>query len=157
MSHFSAAKIICEGKTKQIWTGDDPYSVVIVSKDRITAGDGTRSDDLIGKAKISNATTCKIFTFLQNAGYIIFRHFSFGFQDLTNSFLQMIFTSDGWIYLTLLFKFIGLKTHFVSLKDDVSFFARRCYMVLFKLVLYRSHTIQSNIFSSSFIHSIELM
>ena len=62
-------QLVSEGKTKQIWTTPgDPYSVLIVSKDKITAEDGRRSDDLPGKAQISNSTACKVFTLLKDVG-----------------------------------------------------------------------------------------
>lgn len=47
--------------------GDNTH-VVVVNKDRITAGDGARAHDLEGKAAISNATNGKVFTFLNEAG-----------------------------------------------------------------------------------------
>lgn len=46
----------------------DGAHVVVVNKDRITAGDGARAHDLEGKAAISNATNGKVFTFLNEAG-----------------------------------------------------------------------------------------
>jgi len=36
--------------------------------DKITAGDGEKRHDLVGKAAISNATTCKVFELLNTAG-----------------------------------------------------------------------------------------
>ncbi|WP_407809567.1 phosphoribosylaminoimidazolesuccinocarboxamide synthase, partial [Staphylococcus aureus] len=42
--------------------------VVLVSKDRITAGDGTKAHDLKGKARISNATNAKVFEYLNSVG-----------------------------------------------------------------------------------------
>jgi len=47
---------------------DDPFLVLIQSKDRITAGDGARAHDMEGKAAISTSTTSDIFTMLNNAG-----------------------------------------------------------------------------------------
>lgn len=41
---------------------------MIVSKDRITAGDGVKSHDLAGKAAISTQTNGKVFGILNKAG-----------------------------------------------------------------------------------------
>jgi phosphoribosylaminoimidazole carboxylase/phosphoribosylaminoimidazole-succinocarboxamide synthase len=93
---------IAEGKTKKVLAiVGDPNNVIISSKDRITAGDGARAHDLSGKAKISNATTCKIFSLLKK---------------------------------------VGFSTHFVSTRDNVSFVARRCYMVPIEWVTRRIAT-----------------
>ena len=62
---------IAEGKTKVIYSlSDEPHLVEIVSKDRITAGDGARAHDMAGKAVISTATTSKVFELLNKAGNI---------------------------------------------------------------------------------------
>lgn len=61
--------VIIEGKTKVIHEiVGDPSHVLVINKDRITAGDGVKSHDLEGKAAISNSTNAKVFTFLQQAG-----------------------------------------------------------------------------------------
>lgn len=61
--------MVIEGKTKVVHdvVGDSNH-VLVVSKDRITAGDGVKAHDLEGKAAISNATNGKVFTFLNDAG-----------------------------------------------------------------------------------------
>lgn len=41
---------------------------MLVSKDRITAGDGAKAHDLIGKAEISTDTNVRVFTLLSKAG-----------------------------------------------------------------------------------------
>ncbi|XP_005105196.1 multifunctional protein ADE2 [Aplysia californica] len=62
------AKVI-EGKTKIVYDlVDHPGKVLVESKDRITAGDGARANDMEGKAKISTATATSIFQLLNNAG-----------------------------------------------------------------------------------------
>ncbi len=47
------AELLAEGKTKCIYAvADDTETVIIQSKDRITAGDGTRAHDLAGKVSL---------------------------------------------------------------------------------------------------------
>lgn len=61
---------IIEGKTKAVHEIEgDQWHVLVVNKDRITAGDGAKAHDLQGKAEISNATNAKVFTFLNEAGF----------------------------------------------------------------------------------------
>lgn len=45
-----------------------PGLVLLLNKDRITAGDGARAHDLEGKAEISNKTNAKVFGILNAAG-----------------------------------------------------------------------------------------
>ncbi|KAK4325350.1 hypothetical protein Pmani_004065 [Petrolisthes manimaculis] len=60
---------LVEGKTKEVYTATGEAGlVVVVNKDRITAGDGVKAHNLEGKAAISNATNTKVFTFLQESG-----------------------------------------------------------------------------------------
>ncbi|KAK0172428.1 hypothetical protein PV328_005745 [Microctonus aethiopoides] len=66
---YKPGKLIIEGKTKQVYeVTDDPTLCILISKDRITAGDGVKSHDLEGKAAISNATNAKVFQLLNEAG-----------------------------------------------------------------------------------------
>lgn len=58
-------KIISEGKTKIIFdVVGDMTSVLVVSKDDITAGDGAKHDVIEGKAEMATATTCNVFQLL---------------------------------------------------------------------------------------------
>lgn len=71
MEEFKGLKVnkLTEGKTKIIYElVDRPSHVLIHSKDRITAGDGARSNELQGKASISNSTCSGIFALLKEAG-----------------------------------------------------------------------------------------
>lgn len=62
-------ELLAEGKTKQISSiKNQPGLVIIKSKDRITAGDGARAHDLVGKAAISTSTNGGIFDLLNRAG-----------------------------------------------------------------------------------------
>lgn len=61
--------LIIEGKTKQVF--DLPSMsghCLVLSKDRITAGDGVKAHDLAGKAAISNRTNAKVFEILNCSG-----------------------------------------------------------------------------------------
>lgn len=58
-----------EGKTKQIYdVVDKPGFVILLNKDKISAGDGARMDVMEGKAAISNQTNAKVFEILNRAG-----------------------------------------------------------------------------------------
>lgn len=58
-----------EGKTKKVFSTDDPSVVRIVSKDDITAFDDPNVTQLLsGKGIYATETTCNIFTILQQAG-----------------------------------------------------------------------------------------
>ncbi|XP_037934772.1 multifunctional protein ADE2 [Teleopsis dalmanni] len=62
-------KILIEGKTKQVFDlPEHPGLCLLLSKDRITAGDGVKAHDLEGKAEISNATNGQVFEILNEAG-----------------------------------------------------------------------------------------
>jgi phosphoribosylaminoimidazole carboxylase/phosphoribosylaminoimidazole-succinocarboxamide synthase len=62
--------LLIEGKTKQVYklksVKDD--LVYVLSKDKITAGDGAKAHDMKGKAKLSNKTNGAIFDFLNRVG-----------------------------------------------------------------------------------------
>lgn len=69
VSGYKLGKKIYEGKTKQVFDLiDNPGLVLLLNKDRITAGDGARAHDLEGKAEISNKTNAKVFGILNAAG-----------------------------------------------------------------------------------------
>lgn len=68
-------ELIIEGKTKQVY--DIPSfsgHCILLSKDRITAGDGVKAHDLVGKSVISNKTTCKVFEILSSVGKYLFEN-----------------------------------------------------------------------------------
>ncbi|XP_032674488.1 multifunctional protein ADE2 [Odontomachus brunneus] len=66
---FKLGKLINEGKTKKVYELlDDPSLCLLISKDRITAGDGAKAHDLEGKAEISTMTTVKVFKLLSEVG-----------------------------------------------------------------------------------------
>ena len=61
---------LAEGKTKQIYVyPDDDTLVYIVSKNQITAGDGVRHNEIVGKSRWSTITTANVFRLL-NAAHI---------------------------------------------------------------------------------------
>ncbi|KAF8783023.1 Multifunctional protein ADE2 like protein [Argiope bruennichi] len=68
-SELKTGALIIEGKTKRILEiVNDPNNVLMVSKDRITAGDGAKANDMEGKSVISTATTAKVFEYLKEVG-----------------------------------------------------------------------------------------
>ncbi|CRK89596.1 CLUMA_CG003275, isoform A [Clunio marinus] len=66
---YELGKLLNEGKTKQIFDlPDHPGLVLLMNKDRISAHNGVRMDDMEGKAMISNQTNAKVFELLNLAG-----------------------------------------------------------------------------------------
>lgn len=66
---YELGKIIIEGKTKQVHDlPKNPGLCLLLSKDRITAGDGVKAHDMQGKAEISNRTNEQVFHILNEAG-----------------------------------------------------------------------------------------
>ena len=70
-SDVEVGEQIAEGKTKVICKVKDCDGMVVIrSKDRITAGDGARAHDMVGKSVISTSTNCSVFELLKKAGVI---------------------------------------------------------------------------------------
>jgi phosphoribosylaminoimidazole carboxylase/phosphoribosylaminoimidazole-succinocarboxamide synthase len=66
---YQLGKLLNEGKTKQIYdVVGHPGHVILLNKDKISAGNGKRIDDMEGKAAISNQTNGKVFEILNKAG-----------------------------------------------------------------------------------------
>ncbi|KAG5897060.1 hypothetical protein JTB14_025876 [Gonioctena quinquepunctata] len=66
---YKLGNLIIEGKTKQVYdVPSAPDHCILLSKDKITAGDGVKAHDLAGKSVISNKTTCKVFEILNEVG-----------------------------------------------------------------------------------------
>lgn len=66
---YKLGKLLIEGKTKQVFDLPEENGLcLILSKDRITAGDGVKAHDLVGKAAISTKTNGKVFGLLNAAG-----------------------------------------------------------------------------------------
>jgi len=69
---YKLGKVIIEGKTKQVYDlPEQPGLCLLLSKDRITAGDGVKAHDLAGKAEISNTTNGQVFRLLNEAGELL--------------------------------------------------------------------------------------
>src|SRR5438874_2213357 len=61
--------LLNEGKTKQIYADpNDGALVYMVNKDQITAGDGERRNELVGKSRWSTITTANVFRLLNREG-----------------------------------------------------------------------------------------
>jgi len=73
--------LLAEGKTKQIYACPDDTLAYMVSKDQITAGDGVRRNELVGKSRWSTITTANVFRLLNEAG--IATHFVRQINDVT--------------------------------------------------------------------------
>ena len=74
--------LLAEGKTKLIYAypGDDTLAYM-VNKDQITAGDGTRRDELAGKSRWSTITSANVFRLLNEED--IATHFVEQINDVT--------------------------------------------------------------------------
>jgi phosphoribosylaminoimidazole-succinocarboxamide synthase len=74
--------LLAEGKTKLIYAypGDDTLAFM-VNKDQITAGDGTRRNELAGKSRWSTITTANVFRLLNEED--IATHFVEQINDVT--------------------------------------------------------------------------
>src|SRR5258708_1944243 len=59
--------LLAEGKTKLIYaySGDDSLAYM-VNKDQITAGDGAKRNELVGKSRWSTITTANVFRLLNS-------------------------------------------------------------------------------------------
>lgn len=71
LSELKIGEQLNEGKTKIIYAlpdSPDGNHVLLKSKDKITAFDSTRKNDLTGKAKFSNSTTTAVFQLLSACG-----------------------------------------------------------------------------------------
>src|SRR5258708_29194303 len=74
--------LIAEGKTKRVYTyPDDEELAYLVSKDQITAGDGARRNELVGKSRWSTITTANVFHLLNKAQ--VATHFVKQINDVT--------------------------------------------------------------------------
>ncbi len=60
-------KILVEGKTKIIYDTEDG-TVIVLSKDDITAGDGYKRDIIKGKGAVATHTTANVFRLLNRHG-----------------------------------------------------------------------------------------
>lgn len=78
--HFGP--LLVEGKTKLIYAqAEDENLAYMVNKDQITAGDGVRRDELVGKSRWSTITTANVFRLLNDES--IATHFVEQIDDVT--------------------------------------------------------------------------
>ncbi|MEX2209567.1 MAG: phosphoribosylaminoimidazolesuccinocarboxamide synthase [Patescibacteria group bacterium] len=68
MTDTQEKELVIKGKTKRVWKDpDDPGSVLLESKDDITANDGEGHELLTGKGVAATTTTCATFLLLEAA------------------------------------------------------------------------------------------
>lgn len=58
------AKLIYEGKAKQMWSTDDPEVLRVVYMDQATALNGKKKDQINGKGIVNNEISSLIFQYL---------------------------------------------------------------------------------------------
>ena len=74
--------LLAEGKTKQVYADPENADLAyMVSKDAITAGDGARRNELVGKSRWSTITTANIFRLLNEEQIVT--HFVKQIDDVT--------------------------------------------------------------------------
>ncbi|XP_038055767.1 multifunctional protein ADE2-like [Patiria miniata] len=84
MAEITPGKKLAEGKTKIIYELPN-NQVLLQSKDRISAHNALRTNDLEGKAAISNNTACKVFEYLTKIGvknHFVKKHSETGFSAI---------------------------------------------------------------------------
>lgn len=62
------AKLLYEGKAKQVYETENPEEYLIHYKDDATAGNGVKHDQFEGKGVLNNTISCIIFDMLEEAG-----------------------------------------------------------------------------------------
>ena len=62
------AKLLYEGKAKQVYEGQNENEYIIHYKDDATAGNGVKHDQFEGKGVLNNTISCIIFDMLEEAG-----------------------------------------------------------------------------------------
>lgn len=62
------AKLLYEGKAKQVYLTDNENEYIIHNKDDATAGNGVKHDTFSGKGVLNNTISCIIFDMLSKAG-----------------------------------------------------------------------------------------
>ena len=62
------AKLLYEGKAKQVYATENPEEYIIHYKDDATAGNGVKHDQFEGKGVLNNTISCIIFDMLEEAG-----------------------------------------------------------------------------------------
>lgn len=62
------AKLLYEGKAKQVYETENPDEYIIHYKDDATAGNGVKHDQFEGKGVLNNTISCIIFDMLEEAG-----------------------------------------------------------------------------------------
>jgi phosphoribosylaminoimidazole-succinocarboxamide synthase len=67
--HPTFGPLLAEGKTKQIYAHPDNSELAyMINKDQITAGDGARRNELVGKSRWSTITMANVYRLLNSQG-----------------------------------------------------------------------------------------
>ena len=60
--------LLYEGKAKRVFETEQPYELRIEYKDEVTAGNGAKKDAMVGKGRLNNQITSKIFEYIKKEG-----------------------------------------------------------------------------------------
>ncbi len=60
--------LLYEGKAKRVFSTEQPDVLRIEYKDEVTAGNGAKKDAMVGKGRLNNQITSRIFEYIKNEG-----------------------------------------------------------------------------------------
>lgn len=60
--------LLYEGKAKRVFNTEQPGVLRIEYKDEVTAGNGAKKDAMVGKGRLNNQITARIFEYIRNEG-----------------------------------------------------------------------------------------
>lgn len=127
----SIGDVIVEGKTKIVYDIPGTENVLMVSRDKITAWDGIRKNEMENKGVISTETTTAIFKILQDLGM------QFSISNIIST--QYLYIPKQLSFLCLV---LGLSTAFISKSatSDNTFISQKCSMIPIEWVCRRIAT-----------------
>ena len=130
IDHPTFGPLLAEGKTKLIYAypGNENLAYM-VNKDQITAGDGARRNELVGKSRWSTITTANVFRLLNNVG-----------AGLAPALTDPTVGAGLAPALNPTPAPAPIATHFVEQINDVTLLVRRCTMLPIEQVMRRIAT-----------------